>query len=503
MYDSRNLYKLFIPYVFNNPTSPALTGMELDSRNIVLGNLFVAVKGSKTDGRLYIDYAIKKGASAVLLESWSDITISKKYSYHLNKIPVVHVNYLPRYLSDIAGSFYNHPSRFLDLIGVTGTNGKTTITHLLARWVQLLGKKSAVMGTLGNGMLNNMCLSNNTTCSSIDAQKILSQFVKDKITFVAMEVSSHGLNQYRVDALYFKAAIFTNLSHDHLDYHGNVMQYSMSKWRLFDELCVEKYIINADDPVGCRWLYYLPQAIAVTITRNLPFFWKGKWICALKVNYHIHGTDITFDSSWGHGVIHSQLLGEFNVSNLLLALGTLLILGYPLSLLVHTSSQLQPVAGRMEVFRSHGYPTVIVDYAHTPDALEKVLISIRQFYYWGQLWCVFGCGGDRDPSKRALMGCIVSRYADYIIITNDNPRTEEPQSIINDITRGITHRKKIIKIIQNRCCAIQTAILKASLEDVILISGKGHEKYQIIGNNRIYHSDKDIVENFLKNDVIL
>lgn len=500
MCDLRNLYKSFVPYFLNNSVNPALTGIELDSRNIVLGNLFVAVKGSKTDGRSYVGYAIKKGAVAVLLESWNDITIFKKYGYHFDKIPVIYVNQLPRYLSDIAGSFYNHPSRSLDLIGVTGTNGKTTITHLLAHWAQLLGKKSAVMGTLGNGMLDNMCLSYNTTCSAIDSQKILAQFVKNNVTFVAMEVSSHGLNQHRVDALYFKAAIFTNLSHDHLEYHGSMIQYSMSKWRLFDELCVEKYIINADDTIGCQWLYYLPQAIAVTITSNLPFFWKGKWIRVVKANYHVYGTDIFFDSSWGNGVIHSQLLGTFNVSNLLLALGTLLALGYPLSLLVHTSAQLQSVVGRMEVFRSYGYPTVIVDYAHTPDALEKVLIAIKQFYC-GQLWCVFGCGGDRDPSKRAVMGCIANRYADYIIITNDNPRTEEPQSIINDIIRGITYSEKNVRIIKNRYSAIQTAILKASLKDIILIAGKGHEKYQIIGNNRIYHSDQEIVKNFFKKNI--
>ncbi|URJ28573.1 UDP-N-acetylmuramoyl-L-alanyl-D-glutamate--2,6-diaminopimelate ligase [Blochmannia endosymbiont of Camponotus sp. C-046] len=500
MCDLRNLYKLFAPYVFDNPTNPTLTGIELDSRNIVLGNLFVAIKGSKTDGRSYINYAIKKGAAAVLLESWNDTAIFNKYSYHLNKIPVVYVDRLPRYLSDIAGSLYNHPSRFLDLIGVTGTNGKTTITHLLARWVQLLGEKSAVMGTIGNGALDNMCMSHNTTCSAIDAQKILAQFVKNKVTFVAMEVSSHGLDQYRVDALYFKVAIFTNLSHDHLDYHNNIMQYSISKWRLFNELYVEKYVINADDPIGYRWLYNCPQAIAVTATSNLPYFWKGKWIRGVKVNYHIHGTDIMFDSSWGNGVIRSQLIGEFNVSNVLLALGTLLVLGYPLSLLVHTSSQLLPVVGRMEVFRSHGYPTVIVDYAHTPDALKKALISIRRFCY-GQLWCVFGCGGNRDSSKRALMGYIANQYADCIIITNDNPRMEEPQSIINDITCGIpSYPKKIIKIIKNRYCAIQTAILKASLEDIILIAGKGHEKYQIIENNVIYHSDQYIVKNFLKSN---
>ncbi|WP_331828412.1 UDP-N-acetylmuramoyl-L-alanyl-D-glutamate--2,6-diaminopimelate ligase [Candidatus Blochmannia sp. SNP] len=502
MHKLHNLYKFLIPYVSNNSDSPILTGIQLDSRDVVLGNLFVAVKGCRTDGRLYINCAIKKGATAVLLDSWNNTTIYKKYSHNKNEIPVIYVNHLSQHLSDIAGIFYNHPSRFLNLIGVTGTNGKTTVTHLLANWVQLLGEKSAVMGTLGNGVLDSVSLSDNTTCSAIDTQKILAQFIQDKIVFVAMEISSHGLSQYRVDALYFKVAVFTNLSHDHLDYHGNMEQYSMSKWRLFNELHVEKYVINADDFIGYQWLYYLPQAVAVTITGNLPFFWKGKWISVIKVNYYLRYTDIIFDSSWGSGIIHSQLLGEFNVNNLLLALGTLLVLGYPLSLLVHTSFQLRPIVGRMEVFRSHGHPTVIVDYAHTPDALKKVLISIRR-YCCGQLWCVFGCGGDRDPSKRALMGYVAKQFADCIIITNDNPRTEEPQSIINDIMCGIgvAYSKKNIKIIKNRYSAIRAVISQACSEDIILISGKGHEKFQIIGNNCIYHSDQDIVKKIYKHNL--
>ncbi|URJ31430.1 UDP-N-acetylmuramoyl-L-alanyl-D-glutamate--2,6-diaminopimelate ligase [Blochmannia endosymbiont of Camponotus sp.] len=502
MHELHNLYKFLLPCVANNSACPILTGLQLDSRDVVLGNLFIAVKGCRTDGRLYINYAIKKGAAAVLSESWNNTTIFKKYSYNTNEIPVVCINHLSQHLSDIAGIFYNHPSRFLNLIGVTGTNGKTTVTHLLASWVQLLGEKSAVMGTLGNGMLDNLYVSDNTTCSAIDTQKILDQFIKDKIVFVAMEISSHGLSQYRVDALHFKVAVFTNLSHDHLDYHGSMEQYLMSKWRLFNELHVEKYVINADDLIGYRWLYYLPQAVAVTITGNLPIFWKGKWISVIKVNYYLHCTDIFFDSSWGGGVIHSQLLGEFNVNNLLLALGTLLVLGYPLSLLVHTSSQLRPIIGRMEVFSYYGRPTIIVDYAHTPDALKKVLISIRRHCY-GQLWCVFGCGGDRDPSKRALMGYIAKQYADQIIITNDNPRTEEPQSIVNDIMYGIglKNLKKNIKIIKNRYSAIQTVISQACSEDIILISGKGHEKYQIIGNNCICHSDQNVIKKILKNDL--
>lgn len=501
MFRLNNLHDLLVPLGFYHsiPVIP-ITGIELDSREIILGNLFAAVKGSQTDGRFYIDHAIRNGAVAVLSEPVNYITSFKKYDYYINNIPIIYIENLNRYLSDIAGRFYDYPSYFLDVIGVTGTNGKTTVTCLLADWMWLLGEKSAVIGTLGNGILDNMYPSYNTTCSAVDSQKLLAQFIQNKIIFVAMEVSSHGLDQHRVDALYFKAAIFTNLSRDHLDYHGTFSDYIMTKWRLFNELHVENYIINADDFVGYQWLSCLSQAVAVTITGVLPYCWKGKWICVININYHFYGTDIIFNSSWGAGTIYSKLLGDFNVINILLALGTLLALGYPLSLLLHTSSQLRSICGRMEIFRSfERLPTVVIDYAHTPDALEKVLILIKQRYCRGKLWCVFGCGGNRDRGKRALMGAIAERYSDYVIVTNDNPRNEDPQAIINDIMRGITYIKKI-EVIKNRSYAIRTVITRALTEDIVLIAGKGHEKYQIIGEDYIFYSDRDLVKNILRDD---
>lgn len=499
MHKFKSLYNLLAPWVLFCPISINITGLELDSRKIIWGNLFIAIKGNQIDGRLYIGHAIKEGAVAVLSESLNNqITmIVKKYDVNISGIPIIYIRHLNKYLSDIAARFYNYPSYFLDLVGVTGTNGKTTVTCLLANWMQLLGKKSAVMGTLGNGMLDNMCPSYNTTCSAVDNQKILAQFVQHKITFVAMEVSSHGLDQHRVDALYFKAAVFTNLSRDHLDYHGTIKKYVLTKWRLFNKLHVENYIINADDFIGRQWLSCLSQAVAVTIMGVLPYHWKGKWIRMINVNYHFYGTDVFFDSSWGKGIIYSALLGEFNIINLLLALGTLLVLGYPLSLLLHTSSQLRPICGRMETFKSFGrYPMVVIDYAHTPDALKKVLISIKK-YCFGKLWCIFGCGGERDQGKRSLMGTIAEKYSDHVIITNDNPRTEDPQIIVDDIMCGITCVKKV-EIIENRSYAIRTVIMRAFSKDVVLISGKGHEKYQIIGTDYIPYSDRDVVKSILK-----
>lgn len=492
-YNLYKLDKLLIPWISYCPINLTLTNLRLDSRNVESGDLFIAIRGFNTNGKLYINDAVSRGAAAILLETNEKKILIKKH-HHFKLIPIVHFYKLNQYVSNIAGRFYGHPSLFLKLIGVTGTNGKTTITHLLANWMELLGEKSAVMGTLGNGTLSNIQPSSHTTCSAVDIQKILFQFVQNDIQVVAMEVSSHGLDQHRVDAVYFNVAIFSNLSHDHLDYHDNIKNYEITKWRLFSELHVEHYIINIDDDIGYQWLSYLPTAVAVTMTNRVPKSWLGRWITLINASYSLYGTDIVFNSSWGSGTVHSQLLGMFNVSNVLLALGALLVLNYPLSLLLSNASRLKPICGRLEIFRSYSRPTVIIDYAHTPDSLKKVLNFVK-FFCRGQIWSIFGCGGNRDRSKRALMGYIAEKYSNYVIITNDNPRTENSKSIINDILYKIQSSKKI-QIIQNRANAIRTTILQAQSQDFILIFGKGHEQYQIIGNDHINYSDQDIVQDF-------
>lgn len=409
---NRNLRELLAPWV---PSAPArvLREMTLDSRNVITGDLFVAIVGHHRDGRRYISQAIAKGVSAVLAEAEGEVqdgNIRELYG-----VPIIYLSQLNRRLSALAGRFYQQPSRLLRLIGVTGTNGKTTTTHLLAQWTQLLGEISAIMGTIGNGIFGHIHPTANTTGSAIEIQRQLAQLQRQGATLGTMEVSSHGLVQHRVSDLYFSAAVFTNLSRDHLDYHGNMLRYEAAKWRLFSTLRVMKCILNADDVTGRRWLTRLQQAVAVTVDGGLPKSWQGGWVQAGKVCYHACGSDISFNSSWGGGLIHSQLMGEFNVSNFLLALATLLELGYPLPALLATADRLRSVCGRMEVFHSPGRPTVVVDYAHTPDALEKALVAAR-LHCHGKLWCLFGCGGDRDKGKRPVMGAIAERYADCVII---------------------------------------------------------------------------------------
>ncbi|CDG98772.1 UDP-N-acetylmuramoylalanyl-D-glutamate 2,6-diaminopimelate ligase [Xenorhabdus bovienii str. puntauvense] len=488
----RNLRDLLAPWGVDTPNLP-LREMTLDSRKAAAGDLFVAVKGHQTDGRKYIPQAIAQGVAAVIVEAKGKTDNGTIQAMH--GVPVIYLDDLNNKLSKLAGEFYQHPGNKLKLVGVTGTNGKTTTTQLLAQWSQGLGEISAVMGTVGNGLLGMIVPSENTTGSAVDIQLDLQQLVNQKATFAAMEVSSHGLVQGRVAALPFQAAVFTNLSRDHLDYHGDMENYEEAKWLLFSSHDVKQKIINADDDVGQKWLARLPEAVAVTMKNRLPENWSGRWLSASDTHYHDKGASITFTSSWGQGTLHSPLMGAFNVSNLLLALATLLSLEYPLQKLLETASCLEPVCGRMEVFAARGRPTVVVDYAHTPDALEKALSAAR-LHCKGQLWCVFGCGGDRDKGKRSLMGGIAEQGADRVVVTDDNPRSEEPHSIVEDILTGFIDPGRAMAI-HGRVEAVTSAIMQAAEEDVVLVAGKGHEDYQLVGNRRLDYSDRLTVARLL------
>ena len=481
----RNLRDLLAPWVQDIPAR-TLREMTLDSRNAAAGDLFVAVVGHQADGRRYIPQAIAQGVAAVIAEAEGEAADGSVREMH--GVPVVYLSHLNQRLSALAGRFYCQPGEKIRLVGVTGTNGKTTTAQLLAQWSQALGDVSAVMGTVGNGLLGRVSPAENTTGSAVDVQNVLHRLVEQGATFAAMEVSSHGLAQHRVAALPFAAAVFTNLSRDHLDYHGDMARYEAAKWTLFSDHNVAQAIVNADDEVGRRWLERLPDAVAVTLQDNLMPGCRGRWLKATAVSYHDDGASIRFASSWGEGEIESRLMGAFNVSNLLLALATLLALGYPLAGLVATAARLQPVCGRMEVFKAPGKPTVVVDYAHTPDALEKALAAARP-HCKGQLWCVFGCGGDRDKGKRPLMGAIAEQLADRVVVTDDNPRSEEPRAIVADILSGLLDAGRA-QAIHGRAEAVTSAVMQAKPGDVVLVAGKGHEDYQLVGNRRLDYSDR-------------
>lgn len=465
----------------------------LDSREVAAGDLFIAIKGHSMDGRRFIPQAIAQGAAAVIAEA-EGVAEDKEIRTNYN-VPVIYLTNLHEQLSHLAGVFYQHPSQRVTLAAVTGTNGKTTTTQLLAQWAALLNHHAAVMGTVGNGLLGQVKPAANTTGSAIDVQHTLNELVDAGADFVAMEVSSHGLVQDRVKDLHFAVAAFTNLSRDHLDYHGDMAHYEQAKWRLFSEHKVEHSVINHDDPVGAKWLTHLPNAVAVSIHNDKSIETNDYWVYAKKIEYTDEGARVLVATSWGEGVINSRLMGEFNVSNLLIAFACLLKLGYDISALLAVAERLEPVCGRMEVFAAEGKPTAVVDYAHTPDALEKALQAAR-LHCSGKLWCLFGCGGDRDKGKRPLMAQAAERFADCIIVTDDNPRSEEPAAIITDIMAGFSQTDHV-RAIHGRAEAVAFALKNAAPNDVVLIAGKGHEDYQIIGLQRLDYSDRTTVAQLL------
>lgn len=484
----RNLRDLLAPWVPGAPERQ-LREMTLDSRSAASGDLFVAVNGHQVDGRQYIPQAIARGVAAVIAEAEGeaadgDIT-------EVQGVPVIYLKQLSQRLSALAGRFYANPAEKQTLIGITGTNGKTTVSQLLAQWANLLGETGAVMGTVGNGLYGQLTAAENTTGSAVDIQRQLAGLLTQGATLTAMEVSSHGLVQHRVAALPFAAAVFTNLSRDHLDYHGDMKNYEAAKWSLFADHQVGQAIINADDPVGRQWLLRLTDAVAVSMAGHIAEDATGRRLEAIDVQWLEKGARVKIRSSWGDGEFTSPLMGAFNVSNLLVAMATLLALGYPLQRLCDTAEQLQPVCGRMEVFHRDGQPTVVVDYAHTPDALEKALQAAR-LHCRGSLWCLFGCGGDRDKGKRPLMGAIAEQFADRLVITDDNPRSEDPASIVSDILSGLLDPGMALAI-PGRAQALAQAVAQAGADDIILVAGKGHEDYQIIGNRRVDYSDRATV----------
>ena len=479
----------------------------IDSRMVNKNDVFVAIKGNVVDGKSFIPQALEAGAVTILIETnkKSDDLRINYIKHGKRNIPQVKVFQLSKKLSSIADHFYHSPSKKLSVIGVTGTNGKTTVTQLIAQCVNLLNQKVALLGTIGNGIYNHLQPSNNTTASSVEIQTYLADFVKKHVKVVSMEISSHGLVMNRVKGVTFAATVFTNLSRDHLDYHKTIGKYAKSKWSLFTpnnkERQVEsagKAIINYDDNYGKRWIEKLSQVTAVSCQpkslsklKNLNIPYVG----VSMIEYHDKGAKIHMHSSWGDTIIHSRLLGEFNVSNLLLCIATLLTLDFPFFAVVNMASFLKPICGRMEVLHANNSPTFIVDYAHTPDALQKALQASR-IHCKGALWVIFGCGGDRDVGKRPLMGEIAAQYADKIILTNDNPRTEDETKIIDDIQQGIINNSNV-QIITDRVQAIKKALAEAKPNDVILIAGKGHEDYQIVGHTKHHYSDQETVKQLL------
>ena len=452
-----------------------------DSRACAPGVAFFAYPGEKADGRSHIADAAARGAAAVL---WEEEGFAWRPEW---RVPNVAVRGLKQRAGALAHEFYGRPSDSLWVCGVTGTNGKTSCSQWIAAALCRRGARSGVIGTLGSGFPGALSALANTTPDALEAHALLKALREQGAAAVAMEVSSHGLVQGRVNAIAFDCALFTNLSHDHLDYHGSMDAYAEAKARLFDSPGLQAAVLNLDDVAGVR----LAQRLAGRDIRTIGYS-LAPLAAPLTREYlaavAIEGTSLQLDSSWGRAGATLNQLGRFNVANALGVIGCLLAYGLPFSEAVALLADLPGVPGRME--RVGEEPLVVIDYAHTPDALEKVLHALRPVAQarGGRLVAVFGAGGDRDPAKRALMGAAAARLADRVVLTSDNPRSEDPLAIIAAIRRGAPAGK----VEPDRRRAIEQAIADAARSDVILVAGKGHEAYQEIRGRREPFSDQAV-----------
>lgn len=460
----------------------SVSAVVLDSREVRSGMLFIALKGQQRDARDFIADVIAAGAAAVFAEQdekWPQETV-------INGIPVIVIPDLAQQVGVIASRFFGEPSAHMKVLAVTGTNGKTSVANLLAGALAVLGRKSGVLGTLGNGLYGALEKSTHTTLDACHLQALLAQFVTEGASVVAMEASSHGLVQGRLNGTAIDVALFTNLTRDHLDYHGDMESYAAAKELLFRWPTLKTAVLNLDDPLAVRYRAALDASVRV-----LAYSQQAESVAdirALQIKPTLSGLELLISTPAGDCSLQVPLLGRFNVSNLLAVIGGLLALEIPLADIAEALRQAQPVPGRMQSFAG-AHPTVVVDYAHTPDALEKVLSSLRE-HAEAELVCVFGCGGDRDRGKRPLMGQIASRLADSVVITSDNPRTENPDTIVSEILAGAGNG---VLVEMDRHRAIRQSIADAGRHDIVLIAGKGHEDYQEINGVRHHFSDAEEV----------
>ena len=487
---------LLVPSVAN----VLLTGLSLNSQQVKPGDLFFAFPGTQADGRRFIENAVNQGAAAILAEA--NLGISETLEFIApdgRKVPILTLPDLALQCSAIAAEFYQNPSQNMQVIGITGTNGKTSCAYYLAAAFTRLGIKTGFMGTIGCGIYNEDIVSTGlTTSDPITVQHLLAQMYRADARIVIMEVSSHALVQGRVNGVQFANAVFTNLSQDHLDYHGDMASYWRAKRLLFENFQLPYAVINADDAHGRELLQdlwgtqYVCGYCQVPVPNEVA---QMSMVSAHDVKFSRHGITARIHSPWGIGLFESSQVGRFNLSNLLAVITTMATMGVHVDDILKVLQDLPVVPGRMQSFSVANKPLVIVDYAHTPDALENVLKVLRENAD-AKLWCVFGCGGTRDKGKREIMGEVAERLAHKIVVTDDNPRMEDPSDIVKDIFQGFK-KPAAIKIEHDRAKAIAYAIANADEQDVVLIAGKGHETYQQIGKSRRHFSDVEEVQRLL------
>ncbi len=473
-----------------------------DSRRILPGNVFFAYPGTAADGRNFIASAIARGAVAVLYDV-QDFAWNEAW-----KVPHLGLDALKKIAGPVAHAFYAMPDAAMFSVGVTGTNGKTSCAVWLGQALSRLGLATAVIGTLGVGLFKARSqvafdVTGYTTPDAILLARKLAEARAAGVVALAIEVSSIGLDQERVDGMHFDVALFTNLTRDHLDYHGEMEAYEAAKTRLFDWPGLKSAVLNLDDPMGLRLVGHVKDGLGA----QFPVF--GYTLADIGAQPEIDGvailrasqlrsrhggTDFHLESPFGTALVKTQLVGQFNISNVLGVMGALLAKGIPLRAVIEAIESLTPAPGRMQQVGGHDAPMVVIDYAHTPDALEKTLLTLRQVAVerGGQVWCVFGCGGERDAGKRPQMGAI-AQIAERVLVTSDNPRGEDPHRIIEQIVAGMNQNNpnSALQTVEDRAAAILLAVKHAANADVILLAGKGHESYQEIKGKKLPFSDAD------------
>ena len=467
-----------------------ITGLTLDSRKVSVGDLFIACAGTQQHGAEFIPAAVKAGAVAIVYEADYPLQLPKL------PVPIISIKNLGVIAGQIANRFYQYPSERINVIGITGTNGKTSTSWFLAESLHADNNPVGMIGTLGTGLFGNLQDTKNTTPDVVTVHRLLAEYCDAGARYTVMEVSSHAIEQNRISAVNFYTVIYTNLSHEHLDYHSSMQQYAEVKQRLFTDYSSNYKVINIDDEYGRQIADIAsPPVYLYSVDDNRKP--AGDTLVALIKETTNNFLQFDLKSPWGDCCVETQLIGNFNAYNLISVICVLCLTGDSLESAVGKVSKLTNVPGRMECFgNNQNNALIVVDYAHTPDALENVLKTLRK-YSRGRLVTLFGCGGDRDQSKRSKMGEIADTYSDYIIITNDNPRTEDPKKIISQIKSGISNKASVY-IEPDRSKAISYAVSISNPDDVVLIAGKGHENYQIIGDKTYDFDDRLQVQQYLE-----
>jgi len=474
-----------------------ITGLSLDSRDVESGYLFLSLAKDNQQREQNLKQALAAELSVVLFDAEQGLSEQETQLLKQAKMLAHPVRQLADKAGEIAARFYGHPSLALTIIAVTGTNGKTSVSQFIAQALEFLGQPCGVIGTLGVGRLADLHYTSMTTPDPISVQKTLADFCQQGIKYAVIEASSHALEQGRLNSITVDVAVLTNLSRDHLDYHGDMAGYAAAKSKLFDFSSVKSAVINSADSLGQTLIKALAERDNVDV---VTYDCSGDRNADYQVNdikLSSNGMSFELNSDLGSAKIDSQLLGQFNSENLLASFASLIAIDIPFEQAVTAIKQCHAVDGRMQSYGGNHQVNVVIDFAHTPDALTQALISLQAHIpAKGDLWCVFGCGGDRDTGKRAEMGRAAEQYADKLVITDDNPRSEEPALIVSDILQGLAKPKSVL-IEHDRKLAITHAITHAKEVDIVLIAGKGHEKFQEVQGVKFPFSDSEIVVEML------